>query len=885
MVRGRKGVGNVDDPAGESRGGAAIPARREQPTYIAVRGARVHNLKNVSVDVPLGQLVGIAGVSGSGKSSLALGVLYAEGSRRYLDALSTYTRRRISQTGRATVDEVLHVPAALALRQRPGIPSVHSTFGTSTELLNYLRLLFSRVGSHVCPNGHRVPPSPNIALDLPLVCPECGVEFFGPGAEDLAFNSGGACQTCGGTGIVRTVDEAALVPDESISIDDGAVLPWGTLMWDLMKQVCGAMGVRTDVPFRELTPEEREIVFHGPMEKKHILYKAKKGENFAELDFTYYSAVNTVKNALSKVKDEKGLARVARFLKEGECPDCGGSRLSEAARAPRIDGMNLADATALTLDELAQWAPGVPGKVPAGEVRAMAQAIVAEMAEPIARLQQLGVGYLSLDRASSTLSTGERQRVQLARAVRNRTTGVLYVLDEPSIGLHPSNVEGLLGVMDDLLADGNSVVMVDHDVRALRHADHLIELGPASGADGGRIIAQGGVDDVAADPASCIGPFLSGARKVRVRSRASADELFDRGSIHLETDAVHTVKPLAVDIPRGRLTVVTGVSGSGKTTLVLESLMPALAASAAGEVPPAPVRGIEAEGIRRANLIDAKPIGVNVRSTVATYSGVLDDLRRAYAALPEAKARGLKAGAFSYNTGSLRCPTCDGTGQVSLDVQFLPGVDIPCPDCGGSRYARDAYAVPLRVEAVEDAAPDAASADGADPSSVEALPLPDVMALTVDEALRRLPEANAGMKRVRKKLQVLHDLGLGYLTLGEATPALSGGEAQRLKLASELTRAQDDALFAFDEPTIGLHPLDVETLLGVLQRLLDNGATVVVIEHDLDMIANADYVIDMGPGGGEDGGLVVACGTPEQVAACSESVTGRFIAEELGIRR
>ena len=874
----RKGAEGEDAMASERR-------RASQPSFMQVRGARVHNLKNVNVDIPLGKLVGIAGVSGSGKSSLALGVLYAEGSRRYLDALSTYTRRRISQAARASVDEVLHVPAALALRQRPGVPSVHSTFGTSTELLNYLRLLFSRVGSHVCPNGHRVPPSPNVALELPLVCPVCGAEFFGPGAEDLAFNSGGACATCGGTGIVRTVDESSLVPDESLSIDEGAVLPWGTLMWDLMKQVCGAMGVRTDVPFRELTPEEREIVFHGPMEKKHILYKAKKGENFAELDFTYYSAVNTVKNALSKVKDEKGLARVARFLKEGECPDCGGSRLSEAARAPRIDGMNLADATALTLDELAQWAPGVPGKVPAGEVRAMAQAIVAEMTEPIARLQQLGVGYLSLDRASSTLSTGERQRVQLARAVRNRTTGVLYVLDEPSIGLHPSNVEGLLGVMDDLLADGNSVVMVDHDVRALRHADHLIELGPASGADGGRIIAQGGIDDVAADPASRIGPFLSGARKVRVRSRAGVGELFDRGAIHLETDAVHTVKPLAVDIPRGRLTVVTGVSGSGKTTLVLESLMPALAASAAGVAPPAPVRGIDAEGIKRANLIDAKPIGVNVRSTVATYSGVLDDLRRAYAALPEAKARGLKAGAFSYNTGSLRCPTCDGTGQVSLDVQFLPDVDIPCPDCGGSRYARDAYAVPLRVEAVEDAAPDAALADGADPSSAEALPLPDVMALTVDEALRRLPEANAGMKRVRKKLQVLHDLGLGYLTLGEGTPALSGGEAQRLKLASELTRAQDDALFAFDEPTIGLHPLDVETLLGVLQRLLDNGATVVVIEHDLDMIANADYVIDMGPGGGEDGGRVVACGTPEQVAACSESVTGRFIAEELGIRR
>ena len=879
-----------------------------QPSCVEVRGARVHNLKNVSVDIPLGRLTGIAGVSGSGKSSLALGVLYAEGSRRYLDALSTYTRRRISQASRATVDEVLHVPAALALRQRPGIPSVHSTFGTSTELLNYLRLLFSRVGSHVCSNGHRVPPSPNVALGLPIVCPECGAEFFGPGAEDLAFNSGGACTTCGGTGIVRTVDEASLVPDESISIDDGAVLPWGTLMWDLMKQVCAAMGVRTDVPFCELTPEEREIVFHGPMEKKHILYKAKKGENFAELDFTYYSAVNTVKNALSKVKDEKGLARVARFLKEGTCPDCGGSRLSAAARAPRVDGMSLADAAALTLDELARWAPSVPDTVAAGEVRAMAQAIVAEMAEPIARLQQLGVGYLALDRASATLSTGERQRVQLARAVRNRTTGVLYVLDEPSIGLHPSNVEGLLGVMDDLLADGNSVVMVDHDVRALRHAEHLVELGPGSGAEGGRIIAQGNVAEVAANPASRIGPFLDGARRVRVRRRAAQGELFEHGAIRLETGAIHTVKPLSVAIPRGRLTVVTGVSGSGKTTLVLESLMPALEAAASAEgAPPAHVHAIEAEGIRRANLIDAKPIGVNVRSTVATYSGVLDDLRRAFAALPEAKERGLKAGAFSYNTGSLRCPTCDGTGQVSLDVQFLPDVDIPCPDCGGSRYGREAYAVALPVRPEEDAcgvpSEDGADANGEDRPCVgradadgtdglreagagpdrliDALPLPEVLALTVNQALERLIPQGAGMKRVVGKLQILRDLGLGYLTLGEATPALSGGEAQRLKLASELTRKQDDALFAFDEPTIGLHPLDVETLLAVLQRLLDNGATVVVIEHDLDMIANADYVIDMGPGGGEDGGRIVAAGTPEQVAACPESVTGRYIAEEL----
>ena len=828
------------------------PRAEVAPDHIEVRGARVHNLKNIDVDIPLNELVGVAGVSGSGKSSLALGTLYAEGSRRYLDALSTYTRRRISQTGRATVDEVLHVPAALALRQRPAVPGVHSTFGTSTELLNYLRLLFSRLGSHVCPNGHRVPPSMDVALGRATRCPVCGVEFMGPGAEDLAFNSGGACTTCGGTGVVRTVDEASLVPDESISIDDGAVLPWGSLMWDLMKQVCGAMGVRTNVPFCELTPEERDIVFRGPAVKKHILYRSKKGDDFAELDFTYFNAVCTVENALSKAKDEKGLARVSRFLREDVCPDCGGTRLSATARGPRIDGMNLADATAMTLDELAAWVPTVPGLVPE-EMRPMARAICAETDEPICRLRQLGLGYLSLDRASSTLSTGERQRVQLARAVRNRTTGVLYVLDEPSIGLHPSNVEGLLGVVDDLLADGNSVVLVDHDVRVLRHADHLIEIGPGSGADGGRVIAQGSVEEVEKNPASRIGPFLSGARRVRARVRAAAGEVFSAGSLRLETDAIHTVRPLAVEIPRGRLTAVTGVSGSGKTTLVLESLVPALRAAIAGEPLPAHVRSVEAEGLRRANLIDATPIGANVRSTVATYSGVLDDLRRAYAKLPEARDRGLKAGAFSYNTGSLRCPTCDGTGQISLDVQFLPDVDIPCPDCGGARYAREAWEVRLAGD----------------------LSLPELLSYTVDQAREALSET--GLRSAKGKLEVLHDLGLGYLTLGEATPALSGGEAQRLKLASELTRDQAGSLFVFDEPTIGLHPLDVEVLLGVLQRLIENGATVVVIEHDLDMITSADWIIDMGPGGGDAGGRIVCAGTPEQVAACEQSVTGRYL--------
>ncbi|KAA8823717.1 excinuclease ABC subunit UvrA [Bifidobacterium reuteri] len=880
------------------------------PRAIEVRGARVHNLKNVDVDVPLGELVGVAGVSGSGKSSLALGVLYAEGSRRYLEALSTYTRRRLTQASRAQVDEVLHVPAALALHQRPAVPGIRSTFGTMTELLNSLRLLFSRVGSHVCPQcGTHADPTLNVALEQPIVCSHCGKRFHGPGAESLAFNSAGACPTCSGTGIVREVNRAALVPDESKSIDDGAVLPWGSLMWDLMKQVCGAMGVRTNVPFRELTPEERDIVFNGPAVKKHILYRPKKGDDFAELDFTYYNAVYTVENALAKAKDEQGLKRVARFLAEKQCPDCGGTRLSAAARAPEIRGINLAQATAMTLDDAVAWVRGVPGALPES-MRPMAANICESFLDVARRLLDLGLGYLALDRAGATLSTGERQRVQLARAVRNRTTGVLYVLDEPSIGLHPSNVDGLLGVMRDLVADGNSVVVVDHDVRVLKAADHLIEMGPVAGAGGGHVIAQGTIDEVERTPGSRIAPFLTENGETRVRARVAPEKIFDVGRIHIETGPLHTVKPLSVDVPRGRLTVVTGVSGSGKTTMVLESLIPALKANVDGDNLPAHVRGIEADGIARANLIDATPIGANVRSTVATYADIHDDLRRAFARTDEAKAAGYKAGDFSYNTGRLRCPTCDGTGSISLDVQFLPDATIACPDCRGSRYAPEASLIHRPVKGggegkgvkarggsyardsvgsgsdtnavVPGAAPtehgitaeqETAMEQGNAEAPLRSLTLPQLMAMSVDEALA----VTADMKKVHSRLVTLHDLGLGYLTLGEPTPALSGGEAQRLKLASEMGKTQSDAVFVFDEPTIGLHPLDVRVLLGVFDRLVAAGATVIVIEHDLDMIANADWIIDMGPGGGEAGGRIVATGTPEQVSTDPASITGRYL--------
>lgn len=820
---------------------------------IKIRGARVHNLKNVNVDVPLNTITAIAGVSGSGKSSLALGVLYAEGSRRYLEALSTYTRRRMTQAAKAQVDEVLYVPAALALHQRPGVPGIRSTFGTGTELLNSLRLMFSRLASHRCPNGHYVPPTLSVAAEQQLTCPECGARFWPSGAEELAFNSQGACRTCDGTGLVRNVDLATLVPDESLTIDEGAVAPWNTLMWSLMTDVCRAMGVRTNVPFRDLTPEEKEIVYHGPAEKKHIFYKAKSSNQAGELDFTYYNAVYTVQNALAKVKDEKGMKRVEKFLKQETCPDCGGSRLSDAARAPRLRGIGLDEACRMTLTELTGWVNGVPGTLPP-EMRPMAASICESFQTAAKRLMDLGLGYLTLDRASSTLSTGERQRMQLARAVRNRTTGVLYVLDEPSIGLHPSNIVGLTGVMHDLVADGNSVVLVDHDTQILKEAGWLIEMGPEAGAKGGQVIAEGTIAEIAQNKNSKIGPFLKAESSV-IRKQAAEKEMFDAGRIHLETGAIHTVKPLAVDIPKGRLTVVTGVSGSGKTTLILESLVPGLAAATSGQKLPEHVLNVQADGIRTVKLIDATPIGINVRSTVATYANVHDELRKIFARTEDAKTLGFKAGDFSYNTGKLRCPTCDGTGVINLDVQFLPDVEIPCPDCRGSRYGKDAAKVKYLA------------ANGQNCS------LPDLMDMDISTALT----ACADLKTVRQRLQVLKDLGLGYLTLGEETPSLSGGEAQRLKLASEMGKSQSDAVFIFDEPTIGLHPLDVRTLLDVFQRLIDSGATVIVIEHDLDVIRNADYIIDMGPGGGNEGGTVVACGTPAQIKAAPASVTGKFI--------
>ncbi len=816
---------------------------------IKVRGARVHNLKNIDVDIPLNKIVGIAGVSGSGKSSLALGVLYAEGSRRYLEALSTYTRRRMTQSEKALVDEVLYVPAALALHQRPTISGIRSTFGTGTELLNSLRLMFSRLAHHCCPNGHYLEPTLDVASGKELICPVCGEHFFAPSAEELAFNSQGACPTCSGTGIVRTVDESTLVPDENLTIDEGAVAPWGTLMWSLMTDVCREMGVRTNIPFKDLSDKEKDIVFHGPAEKKHIFYKAKNTNQAGELDFTYYNAVYTVENALSKVKDEKSMKRVEKFLKQDICPDCHGSRLSKRAREPKLRGISLDEACKMSLSEIITWVKGVPETLPK-PMLPMANSICDSFFDIAKRLVDLGLSYLSLDRATTTLSTGERQRMQLARAVRNRTTGVLYVLDEPSIGLHPSNIIGLKGVIKSLIDDGNSVILVDHDTQILSTSDWIIEMGPKAGLEGGNVIVEGTVAKIEADKNSIIGKYLSNKEIIKVKNKIQSQEMFENGKILLETDKIHTVKPLKVEIPKGRLTVITGVSGSGKTTMVLESLVPALEAITSNKKLPEHILNIEAEGIKQVKLIDATPIGINVRSTVATYANIHDELRKTFAKISKAEGFEYKAGDFSYNTGKLRCSTCDGTGVINLDVQFLPDVEIPCPECGGARYAKIAEKI-----------------------KYNGYSLPEIMEMNVTKAL----EVCQKIKLVHQRLEILQELGLGYLTLGEATPSLSGGEAQRLKLASEMRKIQTDSVFVFDEPTIGLHPKDVETLLKVFATLIENGATVIVIEHDLDVIRNADYIIDMGPEGGEAGGEIIFAGTLKELKKCKISKTAKFI--------
>ena len=812
---------------------------------IIIRGARVHNLKNIDVDIPLGKIVAISGVSGSGKSSLALGVLYSEGSRRYLDALSTYTRRRISQSQKAQVDLIQYVPAALALHQRPNVPNIRSTFGTSTELLNSLRLLYSRCGNYFCPNGHMQEATLNVARELPIICPECGEEFYGLGAEEYAFNSDGACPTCSGTGFVRDIDSAMLVPDVTKTLEGGAVAAWNQFGISWMYHVAGELGVRIDVPFSDLTDEEKDIVYNGPQVKKYINIPSKNGKLF-ELNAEYRNAHRAIEEALKNAKTEKGLTKINKFLTTNICSDCEGTRLNNKARETLLGGISLDEACKMNLNDLVVWVRHVVSELP-GEVREMAEEIIEEFLDNAKILLDLGLSYISLDRSANTLSTGELQRVQIARTLRSRTTGVLYVLDEPSIGLHPNNVDGLINVIKRLVEDGNSIILVDHDTRILSIADYMIELGPAAGADGGNIIAKGSMDEIMNDSSSQIAPFLTNSEKIVIRDKTG--DIFENGAIRIKTDEIHNVKGMDVKIPKGKLTAVSGVSGSGKTTLLLEALYPAIKAQINGDELSVDIRDIDCEGIKKIDLIDSVPIGKNVRSTVATYSKVLDELRREFSKLSDE----YKTADFSYNTGKLRCPTCNGTGTVSMDVQFLPDVEMTCPDCDGSRYNPDI-----------------------EKTRFNGLSLADIMSLTIDEALEEL----FGLEKVTGKLQKLSDLGLGYLTLGEATPSLSGGEAQRLKLASEIGKSQKNSVFIFDEPTIGLHPLDVKVLIDVFDHLIDRGATVIVIEHDLDLIANADYIIDMGIDDSYAAGEILASGSLDDIIECEKSLTGKYMAQK-----
>ena len=812
---------------------------------IIVRGARVHNLKGIDIDIPLGKIVAICGVSGSGKSSLALGVLYSEGSRRYLDALSTYTRRRITQSRKARVDSIQYVPASLALSQRPNIPNIRSTFGTSTELLNSLRLLYSRCGSYTCPNGHLQEPTLNVAREMPIRCPECGAEFYGLGAEEYAFNSDGACPACSGTGFIRDVDDSKLISDESKTLEEGAVAAWKQFGISWMYHVAGELGVRLDVPFRNLTDEEKEIVYNGPAVKRYINIPSKNGKLF-ELNAEYRNAHKAIEEALRNAKTEKGLTKINRFLTTKECGDCDGTRLNSKARQTLFGGITLPEACRMNLQQLVLWIPEVIRDLP-DDVAQMAEAIAEEFMDTAEVLLDLGLSYISLDRPSNTLSTGELQRVQLAKTLKNHTTGVLYVLDEPSIGLHPDNVDGLISVIRRLIDDGNSIVLVDHDTRILSIADYMIELGPAAGADGGNVIAQGSLDEIIAGKDSQIAPFLTNSEKVIIRDKS--EDIFENGFIEISTKEIHSVRQMDVRIPKGKMTAVTGVSGSGKTTLLLEALYPAVKSHINGEDLPDNINDLECGDINKIELIDSVPIGKNVRSTVATYSKVLDDLRREFSGLSDE----YKTADFSYNTGKLRCETCNGTGTVSMDVQFLPDVEMTCPDCDGSRYN-----------------------ENIEKTRFNGMSLADIMSLTVDEALEELFE----LEKVTAKLQKLSDLGLGYLTLGEATPSLSGGEAQRLKLASEIGKSQKNSVFIFDEPTIGLHPLDVKVLIDVFDNLIDSGATVIVIEHDLDLIANADYIIDIGIDEDFMGGQILASGGLDDVINSENSLTGKYLREK-----
>lgn len=824
------------------------------PQQIEVRGGKVHNLKNIDIDIPLHQFVAISGLSGSGKSSLAMGILYEEGSRRYLEALSTYIRRRLKTGNKANVESVKHIPSALALRQRPAIPSERATVGTMSELLNVIRLVFSRLGRPVCPNGHAFGPDLKVAQAMSksgeemglLTCPTCGVEFYAYGAEDFAFNSTGACETCQGTGNVRQLDESKLIADEELSLADGAVASWRLPGRNFMPSVAEQAGVRINVPFKELTAKEKDFVLNGPQKKFKMDFCTSTGRVFHDFNVLYENAHQAVLESAKTSKSERAQKKISEFFHYSTCPTCHGTRLKPELLRQKAGGLNIAEVTELSLHALAEWKMQVLKTLPA-EMDTMAQAIFAEFDDDLKPLLELGLDYLTLAHNGNTLSTGELQRIQLARTLRTETTGVLYVLDEPSIGLHPDNINGLLNVFKQLVAQGNSLVVVDHNVDIVRAADHIIEIGPGSGDNGGQIIATGTPAQLAKNKNSLIGPYLNGTAELIARPIQPVDT----AKITIAVSEHYNLHDVKVDLPLNRLTAVTGFSGAGKTSLILDSLVPAIKAKAKGEGLPAQVSELDSP-LKDVVSVDASPIGKTTRSTTATYTSIMDNLRKLFAKQPLAKERHYTPSYFSYNNKQGGCPECGGTGVVTLDVQYLPDMEQTCPLCAGKRFRPEIQAVKWNGYSIV-----------------------DILDMDVDQALNVFKAE----PKILRELELLKEVGLSYLHLGESTPSLSGGEAQRLKLVKHLDHKQETTLFVFDEPTIGLHPLDVKVLLQVMQKLIDQGATIITITHDLNLIVNADYILDLGPRGGKHGGKVVFSGTVSELLAHPTSLTTKALAK------
>ncbi|MDN6039761.1 MAG: excinuclease ABC subunit UvrA [Lactobacillus sp.] len=825
------------------------------PKQIEVRGAKVHNLKNIDVNILLHKFVAISGLSGSGKSSLAMGILYEEGSRRYLDALSTYMRRRIKQGAQADVTSVKHIPSALALRQRPSVPNERANVGTTTETFNVLRLIFSRLGSPVCPNGHRVAPSLAIAEAMSksgeemgqITCPTCGVKFYVPSAEEFAFNSDGACTECGGTGKVRQLDENKLIADENLSIEDGAVASWSLPGRNFMPSVAEHAGVRINVPFKDLTDKEKDFVLNGPEKKYKMDFLSGTGRVFHDFNALYENAHQAVLRSAKSSKSERAQKRIAEFFTYSTCPVCHGTRLRPELFKQLVNGKNIDEVEHMQLGDLPAWSKEVLAKLPE-EMHQMASSLIKEFINNLQPLLDLGLDYLTMARAGNTLSTGELQRIQLARTLRTETTGVLYVLDEPSIGLHPANVDGLIKVLRKLVDQGNSLVVVDHNVDIIKAADEIIEIGPGSGEQGGQILAQGTPRELEDNKKSLIAPYLNG--KADLMARKTTDKV-NSDQIKFEIEHYFNLHDIKAGIPVNQITAVTGFSGAGKTSLILASLVPAIEAQAKGEKLPKQIKKFSSP-VHNVVSVDATPIGKSTRSTVATYTSIMDNLRKLFARQPLAKEKHYTPSYFSYNNKEGACPTCGGTGIVTLDIQFLPDMQQTCPTCHGERYNPAIQQVKWH-----------------------GMSIVDVLNLDINEALPVFKKA----PKIERELKLLKEVGLDYLHLGESTPTLSGGEAQRLKLVTHLSHKQDDTLFVFDEPTIGLHPLDVKVLVTVMQKLLDQGATIITITHDLNLIVNSNYILDLGPRGGKAGGRIVAEGMPRELVKHPDSLTTRYLAD------